>query len=199
MNHIHDVIELAKTEGRFPEWPEVWQKHVDRWACDHGPNLQARYKVSSNGVKSLGHQCLTCGEWIRRKKEYFGFDIPTTEFCQSIKDEYREKRNEEAKVVYEIWSEVRSQKRSEEKARWLGNYDAYLESEQWQQKRRKALARDGYLCQGCMERPATEVHHLTYKNVFNEFLFELVSVCSKCHVSFHGQEIEGVDITGLTK
>lgn len=63
-------------------------------------------------------------------------------------------------------------------------YREYLLSPEWQDKRQVVLTRDGYLCRArlpeCMDT-ATQVHHRTYANIYNEPLFELVSVCDSCH------------------
>jgi hypothetical protein len=47
-------------------------------------------------------------------------------------------------------------------------YARYLASDEWRNSR------------------ATQVHHRTYQNIFNEFLFELVAVCAQCHHGIHG-------------
>lgn len=69
-------------------------------------------------------------------------------------------------------------------AAWWRVYTSYLNSAEWKDKREKVLQRDEYLCvehrRGCT-RTATEVHHLTYKNVGNEPLEDLSSVCHHCH------------------
>lgn len=64
-------------------------------------------------------------------------------------------------------------------------YDAYLQTETWQAKRAKILARCGGLCEGCGERRALEVHHLTYAHFGDELLFELVALCKPCHGRVH--------------
>lgn len=61
-----------------------------------------------------------------------------------------------------------------------GVYAEYLQSDHWAELRNKAMERDRNTCQICGDK-ATEVHHLTYAHRDNEFLFELVSLCSKCH------------------
>ena len=66
---------------------------------------------------------------------------------------------------------------------WSKKYNEYLQSYQWQDKRLRVLERDNYLCQSCLEQDATQVHHLTYKHVGNEPLFDLISVCDECHKS----------------
>ncbi len=66
-------------------------------------------------------------------------------------------------------------------------YQAYLASEKWGIIRRRVLDRDKGLCQGCLQDKATEVHHRTYQNLFDEFAFELISLCSACHERLHRQ------------
>lgn len=60
-------------------------------------------------------------------------------------------------------------------------YQEYLQSEKWAWKRALVLRRESYLCEACRERPATEVHHSTYRHIFDEPLFELHAVCHDCH------------------
>jgi len=48
----------------------------------------------------------------------------------------------------------------------------------------KVISRDKRLCQaqlpGCVAT-ATQAHHLTYKHLGHEPLFELIAVCWRCH------------------
>ena len=64
---------------------------------------------------------------------------------------------------------------------FLGEHGEYLKSTAWQQRRQRVLTRDNHLCQACLERPATEVHHLSYRYWQNEPLFDLTSICRTCH------------------
>jgi 5-methylcytosine-specific restriction endonuclease McrA len=72
-----------------------------------------------------------------------------------------------------------------ESAEWWKRYTEYLKSPRWKARAAKVLRRDNYLCQACLERTATQVHHLTYKHVFNEPAFDLTSVCETCHKAIH--------------
>lgn len=72
-----------------------------------------------------------------------------------------------------------------ESERWWRAYDAYLESDEWRRKRALVLKRSAGVCEGCGERPAVQVHHLHYKRVFREMLFDLVAVCRQCHDAIH--------------
>lgn len=69
-------------------------------------------------------------------------------------------------------------------------YPKYLASAEWREKRLKVLERDNYLCQSCLTAKAQAVHHLTYRNVGCEPLFDLVSVCNNCHdiIHLHGND-----------
>lgn len=66
-------------------------------------------------------------------------------------------------------------------------YAAYLQSEEWGRRREKVMQRAGGICEGCRDHVATEVHHLTYAHVTQEFLFELVAMCAECHARWHGR------------
>jgi hypothetical protein len=64
-------------------------------------------------------------------------------------------------------------------------YHNYLKTKEWASRRIKVLKRDQFICQGCLKNKATQVHHTTYQHIFNEPLFELVSVCDECHNKIH--------------
>lgn len=72
---------------------------------------------------------------------------------------------------------------SERDADWWDWYRGYLAGPIWREKRRRVLLRDGYFCQACHERNATQVHHNTYRYVGMEPDFDLVAVCESCHDS----------------
>jgi 5-methylcytosine-specific restriction endonuclease McrA len=62
----------------------------------------------------------------------------------------------------------------------------YLKSDAWQRKRYVVFKRDNWRCVYCGER-ATQVHHKQYakRNIGNEPIDWLVSVCDRCHNSIH--------------
>ena len=64
-------------------------------------------------------------------------------------------------------------------------YVDYLRSDHWQDTRRRVLQRASGFCEGCQQRRATQVHHLTYTHVGAEFLWELVAICDACHSRLH--------------
>jgi 5-methylcytosine-specific restriction endonuclease McrA len=64
-------------------------------------------------------------------------------------------------------------------------YDKYLQSPYWLNRREKVLRRANGICEGCLTRPATMVHHLTYEHIGDELLFELRAICGRCHEKCH--------------
>ena len=58
----------------------------------------------------------------------------------------------------------------------------------WRHMRWKVLRRAGGLCEGCLEREATEVHHVAYTpdKLGSEPAFNLRALCSPCHRRIHG-------------
>jgi hypothetical protein len=65
------------------------------------------------------------------------------------------------------------------------DYSEYLKTGHWLEIRERIIKRCNGICEGCGENKATQVHHLTYKNKGNEFLFELIGLCSDCHNRIH--------------
>lgn len=64
-------------------------------------------------------------------------------------------------------------------------YYEYLRSLDWQLKREAVFQRENGICQGCKEEPIENTHHLTYANLYDELLFQLVGLCENCHRKVH--------------
>lgn len=73
---------------------------------------------------------------------------------------------------------------------WWAWYNEYLRSPAWRDRAALVKKRAGGICEGCGTRPAAQVHHVTYKHVGNEFLWELRAICNNCHERIHGEEQE---------
>lgn len=139
--------------------------------CENHNEVYVRM-IFKNGTKAVRKQCLNCG-----------FCSPNN-FKLSVVNDWESLPffNEELREGYYLkQSEIRKQEFINKKEEWFNNYNEYLKSEDWLIKRILVLKRDGFLCQSCLTNKATQVHHLTYKHVFNEPLFELISVCVSCH------------------
>lgn len=66
-------------------------------------------------------------------------------------------------------------------------YDLYMNSREWQLKKRKVKERSGGVCERCRDHSSEAVHHLHYKNLFNEPLEDLLDVCKGCHDYVHAR------------
>jgi hypothetical protein len=59
-------------------------------------------------------------------------------------------------------------------------YRRYINSPEWRRRADARMSLDNGICQVC-GKPATEVHHLTYRNIHKELPEDLVSLCNTCH------------------
>ena len=61
-------------------------------------------------------------------------------------------------------------------------YYEYIQSEDWNRKRRERLAIDGYKCVVCGRSDVPlQVHHRSYDHLGDEQMDELITVCETCH------------------
>lgn len=68
---------------------------------------------------------------------------------------------------------------------WKAKYQKYMRSEAWRSKRRQVLNRAKGRCEKCRERNADHVHHITYQQLGNEPLHDLIALCWQCHNDEH--------------
>lgn len=136
-------------------------------------------RLKSNGGYTLQKQCFSCGlkdgnfykfELVGGKKEVE--KLP--DFDEELEEQYYERKREESKIKWEF-------KRLEKREEFFDVYNKYLQSDKWRLKRKKVLERDEYICKACETNIATQVHHTSYEFIYDEPLFDLVSVCKKCH------------------
>lgn len=66
-------------------------------------------------------------------------------------------------------------------------YQNYLKSPQWSEKRNKRLQIDGYKCAICGNAGQhLNVHHITYRNIMHEDTEnDLITLCRPCHAMLH--------------
>jgi hypothetical protein len=65
------------------------------------------------------------------------------------------------------------------------DYYQYLSTPEWRAIRQRVINRAGKVCEGCGEREASIVHHMTYQRRGREFLLDLIAVCRECHDLIH--------------
>lgn len=69
------------------------------------------------------------------------------------------------------------------------DYKKYIHSEEWIEKRNDRFFIDGYKCQFCGSATNLQVHHLTYENVPDEPMEDLLTLCKTCHTKLHSSDI----------
>lgn len=67
-------------------------------------------------------------------------------------------------------------------------YQDYLRSEEWKERRIMLLEEADWICDECGE-PATCLHHLKYDNIGDEELDEdVIPLCNQCHRDIHEEK-----------
>lgn len=65
-------------------------------------------------------------------------------------------------------------------------YELYLQTREWQDRRKQHLKSAGYRCQVCNSSGVVlDVHHRTYERRGNESYKDLIVLCRGCHDAFH--------------
>ena len=79
----------------------------------------------------------------------------------------------------------KAEERAKRRKKKKDSYAQYLESSQWKKIRRRALDRDKHKCLACGQK-AEHVHHIRYpKNLGEEKMEWLYSLCASCHNEIH--------------
>ncbi len=64
-------------------------------------------------------------------------------------------------------------------------YEEYLQTPEWQERRKRALKAAKYRCQVCYSKDNLNVHHRTYERLGEELPSDLTVLCYECHGLFH--------------
>lgn len=88
-----------------------------------------------------------------------------------------------------------AEKRKSEYLQKHEEYEKYLQSDAWREKRRLVLNRCGHICECCLQKDAIQVHHVNYKTLFDEVAWDLRGVCITCHKRLH----DILDVKGVAK
>jgi hypothetical protein len=140
-------------------------------ACD-GTRIELRQRKIANGSIQYVYQCLSCGRAASNPLRRSKVENPERLLAW---DGNIAKRDE---VARKAASEI-------EKATWFAEHDVYFKTAKWQKKREVVLKKAKGICEGCGERKATQVHHLSYDHWKHEMLWELVAICGDCHEMVH--------------
>lgn len=61
------------------------------------------------------------------------------------------------------------------------SYAKYLKTSHWKKVRREMLVRNNYRCQECGHGGFINIHHLSYKRLWEELGRDLAVLCRNCH------------------
>lgn len=138
----------------------------------------------NHDLSFIREQCLHCGGCINKSKP-----LSFKKFGDQIRGELSESREKERWENY--YDEKNILANMKEEYRYYNSpwykYYLYLGSDTWKQKRKLVFERDSTLCQICKTETATEVHHLSYQNIYNEPLEDLIAICQVCHKKEHNK------------
>ncbi len=171
-----------------------WVNLLNNLNCKNLHDWEFRYSYTENGILKLYNQCCKCGvkstighslkfNLVPNLKEKIAagtineFDYELEQFHSPTSENYHS-------YNFIKWFDERiieAKKQELEAVNRRKFYNDYIASDKWKAIRLKVLKRDNNLCQACLEAPAQDVHHITYANLGDELMFELLSVCRDCH------------------
>lgn len=153
--------------------------------CKHDGEKELRIFTAKNNAKHIRPQCLVCGKEAGPSVAKSSVDGSALKpFDDELPKIYKERRHSEEEDIRQRHLRIEARAKVAQSI----EYEQYRKTPKWAGLRRKVLTRAKHICEGCGDKPATEVHHLTYEHIFDEFLFELVALCRECHERWHGNE-----------
>jgi hypothetical protein len=69
-------------------------------------------------------------------------------------------------------------------------YDEYMHSEAWAERKRRLFEKRGYSCEMCYNGRPLEVHHKNYDRLGRELDDDLLIVCVDCHKKADRMRVE---------
>lgn len=169
---------------------EIYQ-YIGAKDCEHEPMLV--HFRQSNGVIVYQTQCARCWSHLSSAIKYSSLTDEERASAPERVDRQTHWGHTEAiklAMLQRVNQLVILEPTEEEQ--WWADYNAYLRSPEWQSLRERVLRRDGYMCQSCLTRQATTVHHRQYRKRYEprswEHAYNLVSVCSECHQRAHPEK-----------
>ncbi|MGY5851469.1 HNH endonuclease [Salegentibacter sp. F14] len=149
--------------------------------CCIEPYRSIKLKQLENGQRFIYYQCENCGgKIIHPPLSFKKFEHRVSGLWDSVAEQNRYENFKKENIFLKIEKLFYNTYFSRG-----AKYREYLKSDKWQEIRKLVLERDDYKCRKCNIKPATAVHHLTYNNVGNEKLSELISICDECHEEIH--------------
>lgn len=142
--------------------------------CAHS-RKHLTYRPDVNGNPRYQNQCPDCGIGVGN---FIAIAVARQSGPLNSLPKFDDSLEE---IVYARQREVKDA----ERAQWWAWYNEYLKSDAWRAKACLVHKRAKGTCEGCLSRPSTQVHHLSYEHAGDELLWELVAVCDECHERAH--------------
>ena len=181
LRFLHPDDDWPRVLARTPEIEaeyRIWL-HTD---CTH-PESGLRSKVIKGGSVQFVRVCLTCGLQYGGPISKKSVPDPT-----AIADlgGLNDKSFYDRRLA--IWRAKQLSFYEKQAVTGERDYSEYLRSPEWKAKRARVLQRAAGQCEGCLSAKATQVHHLSYIHIYDEFLWELVAICDDCHRRAHPEK-----------
>lgn len=129
--------------------------------------------------------CTNCKALIGGAKKKWADFAALRFYSQESYKEHEEKKSLSHKKLFNHIQALQDNFRRDQQENWWQKYQEHLKSDRWKIIRNLVLKRESSICQGCKQAEAVHIHHLTYENMGDELLFQLVALCLKCHQKLH--------------
>lgn len=170
-------------------------------SCENHNPIYVKFPHQNNSIH-IRKQCMNCG---KIDSQYYQKEaLKDWENFPNADLQHRKLReNIDYTKIQEVFKRYEKKKIEVNKVenfnKFLEEHNIYLQTEDWRKRRALVLKRDNYLCQSCLDKKATEVHHKSYRYWKNEPLFELVSVCNECHEQITNMNRDVVNFKNIIK
>lgn len=168
------LVQTSEIESAYRDWLNTDCVHVAR---------ELRSKSIKGGATQIVRVCVRCG---------LQFGGPVSKKSVPNPDAIPELGGLNDRDFYDqrlaVWRAKQLEFYQKQAVEGERDYAQYLQSPEWKAKRQLVLQRSGGKCEGCWSADATQVHHLTYEHIYNEFLWELVAICNECHRRAHPEK-----------
>jgi 5-methylcytosine-specific restriction endonuclease McrA len=146
--------------------------------------------ILKNGTELIREQCKACGRPVKtpvKRSSVSNIEQLETASIDRL-FEYEADRRSTLRKIRDKHAAVQL------RPGWgSSEYQEYLKSEKWKQKRDAVMRRANGICEGCGMTDASVVHHHHYRNIYEEWLWELVALCRPCHDQCHPERRNGDD------
>lgn len=167
-----NIASDARLPGLFADWVAD--------ACQHTSRIVVRRDDSIGRPQYYGF-CEHCGLKLSSAIAHHKVGTPSDYSAADMEERSGDYLRERQAQLDRITTQAAERAQSENRA----SYDDYLRSDTWRRRAAKIIQRAGGLCEGCLTNRASQVHHLTYAHLGDEFAFELIALCGKCHARIH--------------